>query len=306
MDPFPFVLSLHDATIYLTLAGAALSGGMLRGLTGFGAALLMAPLLSLVVPARDTMCLVTLLSALPVGQSWAPGLGRDVDRTLLVPMIVAACLGVPAGIWMLAALPDRFFGMVIGVAVIAGACALLTGVTFASRRSVRMSCGIGVLSGLLTGFGGVGGPPAILYVLGVEHDSHRARATFIVFFAFLYPFALASIAIAGLLSWKVLLSGLALLPLFHVGGVLGERLYQRVRRRHFRPFVLVLMILAGAMASVPRHAAAEPAVTFVVRGALAQCKNTAATIATKTAVELKSSCIQDISQFLCSAPNLAP
>jgi uncharacterized membrane protein YfcA len=264
---------------WTALCGAALSGGMLRGLTGFGAALLMAPLLSLVVPARETMCLVTLLSALPVGQALSPGLGRLVDRRLLAPMIVAACAGVPGGIWLVGALPEQLFGMVIGVAVIVSACALLTGVTLGDHRSLGVSLGVGALSGVLTGFGGVGGPPAILYVLGVESDTHRARANFIVFFAFLYPFALAAIALVGMLSWAVLARGILLLPLFHLGGVLGERLYQRVRHRHFRPLVLALLIVTGAVASVPRHALAGVApATLMVRGAPVQCASTSGAV----------------------------
>jgi hypothetical protein len=53
------------------------------------------------------MCLVTLLSALQVGQALSPGLGRLVDRRLLAPKIVEACSGVPGGNSLEGALPEQ-------------------------------------------------------------------------------------------------------------------------------------------------------------------------------------------------------
>jgi hypothetical protein len=231
------------------------------------------------------MCLVTLLSALPIGQNLSAGVLRQVDRDLVAPMAGAAVLGVPAGIWLIQALPARYFGVLVGAAVIVSALALLSGASPLRRRSLRLSLGVGALSGMLTGFGGVGGPPAILYVLGVEPDAHRARASFIVFFACLYPLALGAIALAGLLGWAEVAQGLLLAPLFHIGGVLGEGLYRVVNQRHFRRFVLALLIVAGGLAAAPRHAAAcadrlapglaTGPLSVVVHGAPVRCTKSA-------------------------------
>lgn len=256
-------LSARDALTWSVVLLAALAGGALRGLTGFGSALLMAPLMSLVLSARETMCLVTLLNALPMGRATLAAAGRVIDREVMLPMSLAAFVGVPCGIALVGALPAQAFGMVIGAAVIASALALMSGAVLVKGRSLRLSLGVGVLSGLLTGFGGVGGPPAILYLLGVEPDGHRARANFIVFFAALYPVALAAVALLGLLSWLDVALGLALAPLFHLGGVGGAWLYRRIGKRHFRPFVLVLLVAAGVMAAWPRGA--QAGVSAVVR-----------------------------------------
>jgi len=278
-------LDSRDALTWSVVVLAALAGGLLRGLTGFGAALLMAPLLSLVLSARETMCLVTLLNALPMGRATLRAAGRAIDREVMLPMTAAACVGVPCGIALVGALPAQAFGAVIGAAVIASALALMSGITLVSGRSLQGSLGFGMLSGVLTGFGGVGGPPAILYLLGVEPDSHRARANFIVFFAGLYPVALAALALLGLMNRSELLLGAMLAPLFHLGGVGGARLYRRVGKRQFRPFVLLLLVAAGLMAAWPRAlpaqspavhphigtAAAGDAGSILVRGARAQC-----------------------------------
>ena len=38
---------------------------------------------------------------------------------VLLPMLGAACAGIPLGLWLVSVLPARLFGQVIGVAVIA-------------------------------------------------------------------------------------------------------------------------------------------------------------------------------------------
>lgn len=248
----------RDAASWLFIAGAVLAGGMLRGMTGFGAALLMAPLLSLVLSARETLCIVTLINALPLTHALSPSVRRLVDHRMLLPMIGAACVGIPAGLWLVSALPQHLFGRVVGIAVIASALALLFGVRLVRRRTTPLSLGAGLLSGILTGFGGVGGPPAILYVLGVERDSHRARASFLVYFGCLYPLALLVIVLTGLLDVSLLLQGLLLAPLFHFAGLAGERLYRGLDPRHFRRLVLGLLMTAGAVAAWPVHALAVP------------------------------------------------
>jgi uncharacterized membrane protein YfcA len=278
------LLAAHAAPVWLVLAAAVTAGGLLRGLTGFGASLLMAPLLTQVVSARETMSLIILMSALPFGLAKLTGVGRQVDRDLIVPLTVAALIGLPCGLWLISVIPANLFGSLIGMFVIASAIALVFGLNLARHRSVPLSLGIGAMSGMLTGFAGIGGPPAILYVLGVESDSHRARATFIVYFALLYPLALAAIVLMGMLPLVELIQGLLLAPLFYLGGCVGERIFCKVRKEHFRPFVLALLICAGCLAIFRSGTPAQEvqrsdldlhtqAQTTLVRLALQQCNS---------------------------------
>jgi uncharacterized protein len=255
----------REPVTWLVIATAVAAGGMLRGITGFGAALMMAPLLSRVVTAQETLCLVTVLNALPLTNALSAPVRRLVDHRLLLPMAGAACAGIVPGLWLVSVVPAQMFGQVVGAAVIVSALSLLLGFRLVRQRSTPMSLGVGVFSGVLTGFGGVGGPPAILYVMGIERDGHRARASFLVYFGCIYPVALLGVAVSGLLSVSLLLQGLVLAPLFHYAGRVGEVLFRRLSVRVFRPLVLVLLVLAGAMAAWPagvdsRHTGAPASV----------------------------------------------
>ena len=70
---------------------------------------------------------------------------------------------------------------------------------------------VGVLSGILNGFCGIGGPPAVLYVLARNSASAELRASFILFFAVLYPVTVLTLALAGLISWQALLLSILLI-----------------------------------------------------------------------------------------------
>lgn len=241
-----------DAWTWFMVAVAAALGGLLRGLTGFGAALAMAPLLSRVLTAHETLSLVTVLCALPLGPTLSRRAVWTADGSLLRPMLLAALAGLPLGVWLVGLLPAHAFRTLVGVSVMLSACALLAGLRFPRRASRSGSLGVGLLSGVMTAFGGIGGPPAILYVLGVSTDPVHIRANFVVYFACLYPLALVVIALLGVLTWPLLALGLLLAPLFHAGCLLGTGLFARMNKRLFRPLVLVLLLSSGVLAAWPR------------------------------------------------------
>ena len=256
MPSFIDMLPDHGVLTWCVIALAVLAGGALRGLTGFGAALLMAPALSLVISSRETTCLVILLNTMPVRAAYSGSVGRLVDRTLMRSLFLSACVGLPAGIWLGGVLPTHAFGVFIGAVVIVSAIALMSGAKLANPQSRPLTFGVGAISGVLTGLAGIGGPPAILYVLAVEDNVHRARATFMVYFAFLYPLALGAVALSGLLFWQDVAQGLLLMPLLYLGDKLGEWLFARFNPRYFRPFVLVLLVCTGLLAML-RHSVAS-------------------------------------------------
>ena len=242
---------LPSLPVSILLMLAVVAGGIVRGLTGFGAALLMAPLFSLVMSPRDTLCLITLLSVLPLSPRNMRLAWQDMDAGVVRPLTLAAICGLAPGMWLATRIPGKVFGPIIGFGVMASALVLMSGIRLPNLRSGRASAAVGGLSGMLTGFSGVGGPPAILYLASIEDDPYRARANFVIFFALLYPVSCAFLLLSGLMSNSVLLSGLLLFPLFHVGGSFGVKLYQNIEKRLLRHLVLALLLLAGAMAALP-------------------------------------------------------
>lgn len=108
----------------------------------------------------------------------------------------------------------------------------------------RAAAGL-VLAGLVHGVFATGGPLAV-YVLGrALVDKGRFRATLSALWILLNLLLLASYARAGDLDGASLRLSAALVPSLLLGGLLGQRLHERVPLHRFRLGVFVVLLLAG-------------------------------------------------------------
>src|SRR6478609_10621141 len=83
-----------------TLLGATLLGGLVRGFTGFGFAMVFMPLASMVlgpVAALGLIWFIDLPFALPI----AARSSKNAEWSEILPLLLTATLALPAGIWLL-------------------------------------------------------------------------------------------------------------------------------------------------------------------------------------------------------------
>ncbi len=234
--------------LVLGVAGTAFVGGVSRGLTGFGNALVMAPVLMLMMPAEQAVVIISLNNLATSGQfmrrSWALA-----DRSLLWPMLLAALPAIPVGVGLIGWVAPELARRATGAAVMVLCLLLLFRPhAFGAPRPLKTVL-VGIASGLLTGFGGIGGPPSVLYVMGHAPDPDRARATFIVYFSALYVAAAIIVGAMGLVGFTELALALVALPAFLAGGAAGARLFPLVASTRYREIVLAMLLLTGALAA---------------------------------------------------------
>jgi uncharacterized membrane protein YfcA len=112
--------------LWACIAVGALAG-LVRGYTGFGAALVLTPLLSVVVGTQAAAATTILLTGLTALQQ-VPGARRAADRATVVPLSIGALVTIPAGTWALAVLDPETMRRAVAVVVIGGQtlCLLLT------------------------------------------------------------------------------------------------------------------------------------------------------------------------------------
>ena len=215
--------------------------GVVRGITGFGGAMVMSPPLALLLGPRLAVPVVLLLEALAA----APMLlhtRRLVRWRLIGPILAATCLTVPLGGYVLMTAEAASLRRAIAAIVIAFALLLLRGWRYAGAHRTSTGIGLGALAGALLGATSIGGPPVILYlVAGPDRiDTTRANLTF-----FVCASSLAGIVMlwaAGVLGVAALWTGLLLAPGYYIGLVAGTRLFSRFNDTRFRQFTLLLMI----------------------------------------------------------------
>jgi hypothetical protein len=87
---------------------------------------------------------------------------------------------------------------------------------------------VGVLSGLMTGYAGMPGPPVVPYYAGRDLPRLRAKASMQLIFTIAAATGLVSAAWLGILRVELLLFALVLLPMILIGNRLGAQVSGRV------------------------------------------------------------------------------
>jgi uncharacterized membrane protein YfcA len=236
--------------VLLAAALSALVAFFIRGFSGFGAMLVLTPLLLLTLDLRTVVvsaALVSFLSGLVVtAQSH-----RHADWHELRVLVLVALPGLIAGGIILSRLDTSVLGRLLGVATVLFALRIL----LAQRRMERAPKPwprptlyvAGGLSGLMGGAFGISGPPVLVYLEQRLGSRRSLRATMLAYFLALDISRLALYAITGLLTWKAATTGLAMLPASILGGQLGTMLHDRASEAHFRVAVAVLLLSTGVL-----------------------------------------------------------
>jgi len=240
------LLAIADGRL-LAAAVGTLVAGLMRGYAGFGTAILLSPLYSLLwgpLAGVPVMLLLELfVSAQLLPRSW-----READRPLILPIALAAALATPFGAWVLVTAEPETLRRVIGALVLTMGLLLLTPLRYHGPRPLALNLGIGVVSGVMKGSTGMSGPPVILYLLAGRDAARQHRANLILFFGVIACVSIAMPLALGLVTQAVLLKLAVLLPVMLVGVRIGAALFGVVPERFYRPFAMVSLLVVGALA----------------------------------------------------------
>jgi len=110
----------------------------------------------------------------------------------------------------------------------------------------------GLVSGVLTGLFGTGGPPVIIWYHLSAADKTVFRGHLMTIFLLMTIVRVPSYMATGLVTAPRLWSSLAVLPAVLLGAWIGHRLHVRISDRLFQALVCVLLVLLGAMLLI-RH-----------------------------------------------------
>jgi uncharacterized membrane protein YfcA len=228
------------AAIVIT-CGAALC----QSLTGFGFALVMVPLLSLawdVKPAVVTSTVLGTFALLPLLLE----VRRHVRLRAAAALLTGSLAGVPAGILLLDWIDPEALKIMVGVTVVAASLLIYrVREVRTTRAGVMPAVAAGAVSGVLRASTSMGGPPAVLYLLGAERDVEAFRSTLLAFFLPSSLVTIAGLAAVGRVTPDVLRTSAIVLPALVVGLAAGAWLRYRVREELFRLLVLLLLILTS-------------------------------------------------------------
>lgn len=229
------------------LAAATFAAALLQAASGFGFAVLAAPLfLVFLAPGKAIPLVIIVTAALSI--SVLPRLWRAIAPALLARLALGSLLGVPIGLIAFRHADPVLVRVLVGAAILAFA-----GIFAVLRRRpargshIEMRAGLdviaGAVSGATTALIGMSGPPVVIYLLLGGAAPRVVRATLLAFFSLCYVATIAFLTASIGIPAPTWIAAAALIPFAVVGGFLGKRLGDRLRPGAFA--VLAIVLLGG-------------------------------------------------------------
>jgi uncharacterized membrane protein YfcA len=223
----------------------AVIAGVVRGITGFGGAMVMAPPLVLLLGPKLAVPVVLLLESLAAAPQVLQT--RALVRWRVVgPILAATAVTVPLGGYLLLTTDALTLRRATALIVIVFSALLLYGWRYAGSHKMSTGIALGGLAGGMLGATSIGGPPVILYLLAGPDRIDVTRANLTLFVAGSCIVGLMMLATQGILDLGAAWTALWLAPGYYGGLVVGTRLFSRFNDARFRQFTLVLMMAVSA------------------------------------------------------------
>lgn len=228
------------------VAAIVLAAYTVFGLTGFGSAVVAAPLLAHLFPLSFGVPLQLTLdftAAVTLGSR----VRAQVDRAELAWIVPFMVVGMLGGVTLLVQLPRRATLFALGVFVLVYGLLGLFG--RASKTMVTRAWGapIAIFGGMVSALFGTGGPIYVIYLSRRIASSEVLRATIATVVLISALTRVTLFALTGLLAQPGLLALAALLvPVMLAGVALGVRLHRTLAPARTRKLVQALLVVSGA------------------------------------------------------------
>ncbi|MAC60446.1 MAG: hypothetical protein CMN37_00935 [SAR116 cluster bacterium] len=217
-------------------------GGFLRGFLGFGAALLMVPILSSILTPAVGLVIMYLVEVPTVLYLMPPALKKGKVKIVL-PMILALLVTIPIGFYFVVALDPETIRIVISVMVILMVALLASGWKPRGEISLLTMIIGGCFSGLVNGAAGVGGPPFVTVLMARNDDAEITRSNIIITMGCMSLLTTLTQFFYGMMTVNLLIISIFAFPIYIGFTWLGAKYFNSSGNSYFRKAALVMLIL---------------------------------------------------------------
>lgn len=230
----------------LALFAVTLVTGVVRGFAGFGAGMLFMPLAGGLYDPKLAIIMLWLIDGLPTLPIVIPALRRCNWRDL-VPMLAAAVIAVPVGVYVLKTTDPIPVRWTISALTGSLVCLLWSGWRYRGAPGLPVTLGVGAGSGFLSGFAALPGPPVLLFWMGGTASAAETRANIIVYFAFLTAFSGVNFFLQDVFTTEGVQRGVLLAPVYMASVLVGGWLFRFATEATFRRIAYLLMLVSAVL-----------------------------------------------------------
>ena len=226
---------------------AALAAAFVRGLAGFGMAILLVPVLGLAIPPTEAVVTANWLGIFIGLVGLRAMLGASERSAFTIAGL--AMVATPLGVWLLSVTDPALARLLIAlVALVAFALVLLPKRPDGHRPSGIETGGTGIACGVLTGFAGMPGVPVVPFYLRRQIAPQLARASMMTIFLATSVAGVGSAMALQVATWRELLLASLLFPAVLAGNWLGNKAFGKVSVAAWRTFVGLVLGLSALAA----------------------------------------------------------
>lgn len=216
-------------------------------ITGFGFALIAAPVLTLVMGPKETVVFVIvagiIVRLVMMWKTWG-----QFDWSTVLITAAGSLLGIIPGAYLLKIADANYLKILLGIALLVATILLKLNFSPEIKNKTLGRVSAGFLSGFFSASTSISGPPIALYFLGENMEKTLLRANMIWIFAIGSFCTLGSFFVTGTFdSGRDLMLSLYVLPSVLLGWWLGEKMFFRVNQHLFKRIALIVVLVGGLM-----------------------------------------------------------
>ena len=163
----------------------------------------------------------------------------------ITPMMITMMLTIPFGMIFLVSVDEQIIKTLMSFFLILFVILIGSGWRIKSSINNHVLILGGMISGLMQGSTGMGGPPYVTVLLSKNDSDEVARANILVITSGLVISAIISLFFFGLFTKNILLTGAITAPIYVFSTYLGTKFFNVSGNKYYRNFSLIALGIIG-------------------------------------------------------------
>ena len=218
---------------------------LIKGITGFGFALVALPLLTFWYSPKELIPVLILANLVSSVIIVLQKKERKLINHQFKSLIYSGALFTILGVIVLKFISEDFVILIMSIFFIILSVLALIGVNYTLKLSDLSYKIAGAFCGFLTGCISVSGPPLALFLNSAHVDNQEFREIFSWFSIVTSVIALGGYYILGMLTFKMLKLTLLILPILFLGSYFGKRLNHLMPSKLFQKVSILMTLVAS-------------------------------------------------------------
>ncbi len=231
-------------SVFLILILAIFLGFFIQTVVGFAGALVALPILLIGMSLQDAIAYLALFylysSIILVSKEW-----KNIDRPVILKLVLATIIGVGIGIWVLQFGKPLILKKLLGVFILLYVAYTTFLIKNGGVKNPKLGFVFGLFGGFFSGLFSTGGPLYVMVVKNAVVDMKVFRATMIGVLGLITLTRVPILYAQDILTLHHVYDSLLVIPIFLLATFLGKKMYSKLNENALKKMVLSLLFVSG-------------------------------------------------------------